>query len=529
MNKKMIQGTFWLSAANIITKVLGIVYLIPWLAFMGSIQEQQTAQALYNVAYLPYALFLTLGTAGFPSGIAKKIAELNQQASSLKVRDLFRNSLAVMEMIGIFSAVLMFIFAPVLSFISPVANQAAGTDAIRSLCLSLILIPMLSALRGYFQGMNLIFEFGVSQVIEQFVRVVVIICGTYFLRVVLGQSVLAAVIISTLASAVGGIFAILYLLFVGRRKELFILRDFFVSPLNALKNQRGISLEIIKGALPFVYVGSFISILQLIDQVSLKPILRLLEPALSVEAVQTLFTISSANPNKLTPILLSLVSSITVTSLPLLSILQEKAAVQKEMSNTLKMGVTIFLPAACGMMLLAPQLNTLFFGYSEAGSSYLFWSVVATFLLCLFSILLATLQALNFHRQAMKYVSLAILLKCLLQLPTIYLFAGYGLAFSTIFSVLILFVFVYRYIAKQFEIRLFSYEVVYYRKVLRATILMTISCLVSLYLLNQIFTKDNMLESFIIIGIIGLVGGIIYLLLVFRKRITLTFRNKLNR
>ena len=60
-------GTFWLSVSNIICKVLGIAYLIPWLILMGSIEDQQSAQALYNVAYLPYALFLSLGTAGFGS------------------------------------------------------------------------------------------------------------------------------------------------------------------------------------------------------------------------------------------------------------------------------------------------------------------------------------------------------------------------------------------------------------------------------------------------------------------------------
>ena len=89
MKKNLLSGTFWLSSANLLCKILGIVYLIPWLMMMGSQDAGQQAQALYNVAYLPYALFLTLGTAGFPSGIAKKIAA--EKDDTPKVQLFFRD------------------------------------------------------------------------------------------------------------------------------------------------------------------------------------------------------------------------------------------------------------------------------------------------------------------------------------------------------------------------------------------------------------------------------------------------------
>lgn len=72
MNKKLMQGTFWLTFANLLCKVLGVVYLIPWLSMMGNNQDGMLATTLYNVGYLPYGLFLMLGTVGFPNAIAKK-------------------------------------------------------------------------------------------------------------------------------------------------------------------------------------------------------------------------------------------------------------------------------------------------------------------------------------------------------------------------------------------------------------------------------------------------------------------------
>ena len=155
---------------------------------MGTIHDQQTAQAIYNVAYLPYALFLSLGTAGFPSGIAKKIAELNIKGNKNQIKKLFKSGLIVIEIIGILSALLMFIFAPTLSKISPIVDHTAGITAIRSLCFSL----------------------------------------------------------ST---------------FYRKKRNLFQLKDFYFLPLKSISHMKGLATDIIRESLPFVYVGSVISIL----------------------------------------------------------------------------------------------------------------------------------------------------------------------------------------------------------------------------------------------------------------------------
>ena len=175
MNKKLMQGTFWLTFANLLCKVLGVVYLIPWLSMMGNNQEGMLATTLYNVGYLPYGLFLMLGTVGFPNAIAKKVAVATKENDEQGCRTIFRSTINIMFVIGIISAVLMYLFAPMLAGISPIANVNNGILAIRSLCPSLIAIPVLSAMRGYFQGKNNLRPYGTSLIIEQAVRVLVIL------------------------------------------------------------------------------------------------------------------------------------------------------------------------------------------------------------------------------------------------------------------------------------------------------------------------------------------------------------------
>ena len=46
---------------------------------LGSYHNQLNAQALFNSSYTPYALFLSVGTAGLPSVIAREVSQLNSQ------------------------------------------------------------------------------------------------------------------------------------------------------------------------------------------------------------------------------------------------------------------------------------------------------------------------------------------------------------------------------------------------------------------------------------------------------------------
>ena len=79
LNKKILSGSFWLSFGSIFSRILGVVYLIPWLIMLGSYHNQLNAQAIFNSSYTPYALFLSVGTAGLPSVIAREVAALNSQ------------------------------------------------------------------------------------------------------------------------------------------------------------------------------------------------------------------------------------------------------------------------------------------------------------------------------------------------------------------------------------------------------------------------------------------------------------------
>lgn len=51
----LIKGSAWLSVGNMVSRVLGVVYLIPWMAMLGSYGTR--ANGLFNQGYTIYAIF----------------------------------------------------------------------------------------------------------------------------------------------------------------------------------------------------------------------------------------------------------------------------------------------------------------------------------------------------------------------------------------------------------------------------------------------------------------------------------------
>ncbi len=71
----MVQSTAWLTIGNIFSRLLGAVYVIPWIAWMQP--HGLEANYLYTKGYNVYALFLMISTAGIPAAVAKQTARYN--------------------------------------------------------------------------------------------------------------------------------------------------------------------------------------------------------------------------------------------------------------------------------------------------------------------------------------------------------------------------------------------------------------------------------------------------------------------
>ena len=199
--EKMARGSAWLTVGNIGSRLIGVVYIIPWYFWLGD--NAETANALFGMGYNVYALFIMISTAGIPAAIAKQIAFHNSRGEYRTSQNLLKRALQIMFLFGMISATVMYLASPALSKAS-----GGGDDlvpAMRSLSVAILVIPVMSVLRGYFQGTQNVGPFAISQLVEQFFRVIYMLMATFIIMRLGSGDYVSAVTQSTFAAFIGAL------------------------------------------------------------------------------------------------------------------------------------------------------------------------------------------------------------------------------------------------------------------------------------------------------------------------------------
>ena len=207
-----LEGAFIATFAIIFTKILGVIYVIPFYSLIG-----EQGGALYGYSYTIYNFFLSISTIGFPLAISKLTSEyntLNLQNEKIRLYSISKKCILCFSFICF---LVCFIFSPQIAnlIIGNIENGNTLEDVsftIKMVSFALLLVPLLSITRGYLQGHKYMKEPSLSQVIEQVVRVGVILGGSYLTIKVFNLSLKTTVGIAVFASAVGALFAYLYLI-----------------------------------------------------------------------------------------------------------------------------------------------------------------------------------------------------------------------------------------------------------------------------------------------------------------------------
>ena len=272
-----IEGTVIATLAIIITKILGMLYVIPFYAMIGV-----QGSALYAYAYNIYVIFLDISSAGLPVAISKIIKEYNTLGMmDAKVRA-YRLGKRIISFVSIAAFLVLFLFAENLATLIIGELQGGNTIAdvtfvIRCVSFAILVIPFLSVSKGYLQGHNIIHVSSFSQVIEQVVRITVILGGCYLSLNVLHLSLTTSVGIAVFGAFVGGLIAILYI-FKNMRKNKKELGFESVEKKDTLTNKEIIK-KIAMYAIPFIIIETIFFPLQIIStfkSFSLSIILKLL-------------------------------------------------------------------------------------------------------------------------------------------------------------------------------------------------------------------------------------------------------------
>lgn len=517
---KMVSGSAWMTAGSMISRILGALYIIPWMAWMGDQPTADAANALFQIGYTPYALFLSIATAGVPSAISKQVSYYNAQGEYEISKNIYKKGLQIMAATGIISAILMYILAPVMAEASPTVSASDSTIVIRSLTPALLFIPTMSVTRGFIQGHNTMAPSAISQIIEQFVRVLFMLAAVYLVRQVLGGPVVAAVSLSTFAAFVGAIFAFGYLVVKLRKGNSALTREPEESAGNLAVSTNDLMKSIIRTAIPFIIVASGITISQFIDQFTYEPIMQQVSSLSDVD-IQRTYGVSQANAHKLIMIIISFGSAMAITSVPLISDLVAKKdfkAVRRQFVEGIQLLFFIMFPAATGMAVLAEPLYTAFYGHSDFGTGITQVSAFMSIFLALYALLANSLQAANKTRPAIYALWIGLAVKLLLQYPALKYFGTYGLLITNIigFGLACFLMMAIMHRSVGFDAGYLIRRTVLIALLTAAMAIVTILVREGLYLF---LNEESFLHSGIVLAVVAIVGVIVYGYLALKTRL----------
>lgn len=501
---QMLRGTAWLTASNFISRLLGAVYIIPWYIWMGTYAAK--ANGLFTMGYNIYAWFLLISTAGIPVAVAKQVAKYNTMQEEEHSFALIRSFLGFMTGLGFVFALVLYLFSPWLADLSGVGKDLI--PIMQSLAWAVLIFPSMSVIRGFFQGMNNLKPYAMSQIAEQVIRVIWMLLATFIIMKLGSKDYLSAVTQSTFAAFVGMVasFAVLlYFLFKeGLLQKVFETRDRI--------DGKSLLVDTIKEAIPFIITGSAIQLFQILDQMTFINSMKWFTNY-SNEDLVVMFSYFSANPNKITMILISVGVSIGGVGLPLLTenyVKSDLPAAARLVQNSITMLFLFLLPATVGVVMVGEPLYTVFYGKPDGLALGLFvFAVLQSTILGLYMVLSPMLQAMFRNRKAVLYFVYGAIAKLVLQLPSIAIFHSYGPLISTTIGLIIPIVLIYREVCQITGAR---------RKIiLKRTILVTILTLVMFilvgflqWLLGFVFQPSGRLWSFFYVALIGVIGGGLY-------------------
>ncbi|RGN67047.1 polysaccharide biosynthesis protein [Streptococcus anginosus] len=514
--KQMLLGTAWLTASNFISRFLGAIYIIPWYIWMG--KHGAEANGLFTMGYNIYAWFLLISTAGVPVAVAKQVAKYNTIEQKDHSFTLIREFLKFMLLLGVIFAVIMYLLSPFFARVSGVGKELI--PVMQSLSWAVLVFPAMSVIRGFFQGFNNLKPYAMSQIAEQVIRVIWMLLATFFIMKLGSKDYVAAVTQSTFAAFVGMFASMAVLVYFLWKTNL--LTSILHKPANSAEiNSRALLVDTIREAIPFIITGSAIQLFQIIDQMTFINTMKWFTNYSNSQLV-VMFSYFSANPNKITMILIAVATSIGGVGIPLLTenyVKGDLKAAARLVQDNLSMLLLFLLPATIGSILVARPLYTIFYGRPDSLALGLFiFAMLQTIILGIYTVLSPMIQALFQNRKAIIYFGYGVLVKLILQIPFIYLFRAYGPLLATTIGLIVPIILMYQHIH---QVTGLNQTILFKRSLLIGILTAVMALLIAIVevVLGFVFHPNGRISSMLYLVIIGGLGMAIYGAMALRVRL----------
>lgn len=354
-----IRGALILTVAGIIVKVIGSVNRILLSRLLGG-----EGIGLYQMAYPLYLLALGVSSAGIPVAISIMVSERMALNDYRGARKVFHLSIALMTVTGIVFSALLFWGADYLTANGFVRDSRAYW-AIAALSPAILFVPVLASFRGYFQGLQQMTPTAVSQIVEQFFRVLVMILLAYiFLPYGLEYAAAGA----SFGAAPGAAFGLLVLIgYYWKQRRSMHAMEQMQAEVEEVPRMKIIT-RILKLSLPVTLANMLMPLTANIDLLVVPA--RLEVAGYTTEMATELFGYLTGMAIALINLPTILTASLAASLVPAVSAaftLKDHQSIYQQTTTAIRMANLITIPSCVGLFLLATPISEMLYATPNAG------------------------------------------------------------------------------------------------------------------------------------------------------------------
>jgi len=359
-SQSFLQGAFILAVAGVLSRLLGALYrfILPYFL-------DDAGLGLFQMAYPIYSTLLSLSAFGIPVAISKLVSEKLALGRGRGAMRVFRIALIMLAAAGLSFSLFLLAIAP--TFARQVLKEERAIANIMAIAPAIFFVSVMAAFRGLFQGFQQMTYYGVSQVVEQVVRVSTILLAAILLASY-GTTWQAAG--ANFGAVTGGIAGLGYLFFVYVSKRGEIERRFLSgpqSPHDGEESTPDIIYRILQLAIPISLAGVIFPIVSFIDSIVVPSRLHVAGFGSEATAMYGILT-AKAMPFINAPTVIT--GALAVSLVPAISealATKNMAQVRSRAKAGVRVTFLLNIPAAVGLFLLARQVPDMLWDSPEVG------------------------------------------------------------------------------------------------------------------------------------------------------------------
>lgn len=418
-----VKGAYIATICVFIAKILGIIYVIPFYSIIG-----EQGGALYGYAYNIYSIFLAISTAGIPTAVSKLISEYDAEKKIKEKNQVFSESLKILTIISFLAFLVLIIFSKEIAFLI-IGNATGGNSiedislVIKCISLAILIVPLLSVTRGLLQGHKYITPTSKSEIIEQFLRIGVLLIGSFIVIKLMNKSITTGVAVSVLGAFVGALGAYFYLFYIIKKNKIIKKEKNKDKKIN-----NEIRRKIIKYSIPLIIVSVVLAIYNFSDMVIT---LRVMTGILGIDTLTAENTISLYTTwgEKFQRIIAACATGVGISLIPNMVrayVKKEYKSVENIIIKALELVIFVGLPLTILISIFSSEVWSIFYGYNKEGITIISYSIFIGLLSSLSTIGTTALQAMNKFKNVYLSIIIGVVLNALLDTPLILIFNFFG-------------------------------------------------------------------------------------------------------